>query len=109
MISTASMADAWGVRPARDLVQVVADTGDLADAVALDLGRGRGQGAGLRHGLPQQVGERHADGLGLGPPRGGLRAGETRRWICPARRSAISAPAQGFGGGSPRGLTLQRS
>ncbi len=34
-------------------------------------------------------------------------AGETRRWICPVRRSAISASARGFGGGSPRRLALQ--
>ena len=39
-----------GVRPAGDLVQVVADAGDLPGALPLDLGRRRGPGAGPRHG-----------------------------------------------------------
>ena len=61
-----------GVGPAGELVQVVADAGDLPGALALDLGRRRGPGAGPRHGLPQQVGQRHAHGRRLGPPVGEL-------------------------------------
>ena len=62
-----------GVRPARDLVQVVADARDLPRALALDLGRRRGPGARPRHRLPQQVGQRHADSRRLGAPVGELR------------------------------------
>ena len=52
------------VRPAGDLVHVVADAGDLPRTLALDLGRRRGPGGRPRHGLPQQAGGRHA---GRGP------------------------------------------
>ena len=78
---------------ARDLVQVVADAGNLAGAVALC--RGRGPSAGSRHGLPQRVGQRHAGGLGLGPPGGGL--GVERRGtiapgpLAPTTRSKLSS------------------
>ena len=50
------------VDPAGELVQVVADARDLAGALALGVGRRRGSGAGPRHGLAQQVRQRHAGG-----------------------------------------------
>ena len=49
-----------GIRPARDLIQVVADARDLQIALALDIGRRRGPGPRPRHGLPQQCGHRQA-------------------------------------------------
>ena len=59
-----------GVRPARELVQVVAEARDLPAALALD-GDGR-RGPRPRHGLLKQLGWLHAGNRGLGPPGGKL-------------------------------------
>ena len=48
------------VRPAGELVQVFADAGNLHGALALDGDHRRVPCSRLGHGLPQQVGRRHA-------------------------------------------------
>ena len=60
------------VRPARELVEVVADAGNLTVPLALDVRRHRGPGPRPRHGPPQQDGQRHAGRHRLGAPGGEL-------------------------------------
>ena len=64
------------VRPARKLVQVVADSRDLAGALALDGACRRGPRSRPRHRLAQQRGRRDARRLRLLVPSGVLRRGD---------------------------------
>ena len=61
------------VRPARELVQIVADARDLADALALDGQGGRGPCPRPRHCLPKQRGGGDTRRRRLLPPSGMLR------------------------------------
>ena len=62
-----------GVRPAGELVQVVADARDLAAPLALDRQCRRGPRSRPRHRRPQQDGRRHAGRRRLVLPGGMLR------------------------------------
>ena len=95
-----------GVRPAHELVEVVADARELARAFALDGPCRRGPGPRPRHRLPQQRGRRHACRR-LVLPGGMLRRRDTGG---DHHGAAVSHGRTGdgvWGGGAPR-RTLPR-
>ena len=61
-----------GIGPARKLVEVVADPGQLPGPLALDGGSRRRPGPGPHHGPAQQLGQRHAGRPRLAAPLGQL-------------------------------------
>ena len=88
------------VGPAGELVQVVADAGDLPGALALGVGRRGGPRPRPRHRLPQQVGQRHAGGRRLRPPVGDL--GERGAQVdLPGAATSHQAHRQGVRGAEP--------
>ena len=90
-----------GVRPARELVQVVADAHYLYGALTLDGDRRRGPRPRAGHGLSQQVGKRHAGRLGLGQPVGALGGRHAGGGEHGAALRHRRAPARGNGGRPP--------
>ena len=91
-----------GVGPASDLIEVVPDPRDLPGALALDLGRRGRPSPGARHRPADQRRERHAGGLRLGPPVGGLVRREADGDQNRAASSQRAAPQRGEGGRRPR-------